>query len=371
MFDNFGLGELFFLLVLGLLFFGPDRLPGMGARVGRWIASMTQYSKAFMTQWQEEAAVVQDAVQEVKGIRDEIQAARAEIASTMNTARQDVAGGLEDAQQALTEARADVTQRVDDSRKRTAAELTSGTSSSGAKPGIPRAAAQTQAILDKALASRSTTPGSEEISEPVEEIDADKERAEMLRNVKEAFEARAAAQETPEQTTADTAVLTPSTQALASTRTRKEGDDAFSKSQQILASLQAKREGTLQEEAGEPVEDTVKEESETTPAAPAVTVSPTQPSSTPITETEEQETALEIPMPLVEPQEFQKLNSQVARLEEEIQALREEIQALRAGTASRESSAITDEEARETEQEIATEATTETSVAAISVEELA
>ena len=366
MFDNFGLGELFFLAVLGLLFFGPDRLPGMGAKVGRWIASMTQYSKTFMTQWQEEAAVVQDAVEEVKGIRDEIVAARAEIASTMNTARQDVTGGLADAQQALTEAKADVIKRVDDSRKRTAAELAGRTES-----GETRAAAQTQEILDKALAGRSEAPESEETPDTTEEIDPDKERAEMLRNVKEAFQARAAAQETPEQPKVDAAQPTPSTQALASPRTRKEGEDAFSKSQQILASLQAKREGTQQKEADVPVEDSAQGESEKTPPAPASIVSPVQPSSMPVTETEEQGTEIEVPVPLVGPQEFQKLNSQVARLEDQIQSLREEIQALRAGTASRESPTTTDEKARATEQETAIEPTTESSTAVISVEELA
>ena len=87
MLDNLGLGEFFFLALMALLFFGPKRLPQIGARLGRWIRSLTQYSSAFLNEWRDEALAVQDAVQEIKGIRDEIVAARAEIAGTLDTAR--------------------------------------------------------------------------------------------------------------------------------------------------------------------------------------------------------------------------------------------------------------------------------------------
>ena len=94
MLDNLGFGEIAMLALLALLFFGPERLPQMGARIGRWIATLTQSSKAFMNEWREEALVVYDAVEEVKGIRDEIVAARAEIAGTVSTAREDVNDAL-------------------------------------------------------------------------------------------------------------------------------------------------------------------------------------------------------------------------------------------------------------------------------------
>jgi sec-independent protein translocase protein TatB len=105
MLDNFGFGEFFFLALLALLFFGPERLPQIGAKIGQWIASLTQYSKAFMTEWNEEALAIHDAVQEVKGIRDEIAAAQAEIAGTLHTARSDVGD-------ALSGARGDVQQQI-------------------------------------------------------------------------------------------------------------------------------------------------------------------------------------------------------------------------------------------------------------------
>jgi len=105
MLNNLGFGEIATLALMALLFFGPERLPQLGARVGRWIATLTQSSKVFMDEWREEALVVYDAVKEVKGIRDEILAARAEITGTVTTARDDVTG-------ALSGARADVQAQV-------------------------------------------------------------------------------------------------------------------------------------------------------------------------------------------------------------------------------------------------------------------
>jgi sec-independent protein translocase protein TatB len=101
--DNMGLGEFFFLALLALVFFGPERLPGIGARIGRWIRSLTSYSSAFLNEWRDEALAVRDAVEQVKGIRDEIVAARQEIAGSLDTARSDVgdavAGAVHDVRQ--------------------------------------------------------------------------------------------------------------------------------------------------------------------------------------------------------------------------------------------------------------------------------
>jgi len=356
MFDNFGLGELFFLAILGLLFFGPDRLPGMGAKLGRWIANMTQYSKAFMTQWQEEAAVVQEAVDEVKGIRDEIRAARQEIASTVNTARRDVEGGLTDAQKALSEAKSEVTQRVDESRQRTAADLAGRKES-----GEARAAARTEEILDKALAGRSTAPDSEPKSETPEAIDGDQERAKMLRDVREKLETHAASEESPESPQTKGAQASFATSAVAAPRTRKKGEDAFSKTQKILATLQAKRDGVELETPAEDAEESKVRASQA--VAPPARV--TEPKTVPAVEVEERRAETVVPAPVVEPQAFEKLNSQVARLEDEIQALRAELQALRTERTSPAGPA----KVEETEQATPTEPTTEDSEATVSLEE--
>jgi Sec-independent protein translocase protein TatA len=90
MLDNFGMGEFLMLALFALLFFGPERLPQIGAQLGKWLSKLTSYSKAFMNQWTEEAAAVQGAVQDVMMIRDEIRAAQAEIAESLTAAQQDI-----------------------------------------------------------------------------------------------------------------------------------------------------------------------------------------------------------------------------------------------------------------------------------------
>ncbi len=102
MFDNFGLSEFITLAIFALLFFGPERLPQMGAKLGQWLAKLTKQSRTFMYQWQEEALVIYDAVEEVRGIRDEIVAARNELAGTMSSAQSDITGSLDDVKGTLS-----------------------------------------------------------------------------------------------------------------------------------------------------------------------------------------------------------------------------------------------------------------------------
>jgi Sec-independent protein translocase protein TatA len=98
------MGEFLVLVFFAILFFGPERLPQIGAQVGRWLAQLTQASKQFMNQWTEEAAAIQDAVLEVKGIRDEIRAAQQEISQSLNTARDDITETIDEARGTIREA---------------------------------------------------------------------------------------------------------------------------------------------------------------------------------------------------------------------------------------------------------------------------
>jgi Sec-independent protein translocase protein TatA len=156
MFDNFGLGEFFFLALLALLFFGPERLPQIGARLGRWVGNLTQYSKAFMTEWREEALAIHDAVEEVKGIRDEIVAAQREISGTLDTAREDMVDGLDAAKEAVSDATTDVRTRIQQQRVRAVQDFDqlgegeSGTDSSASvsgASGTDAAISRTQQVL--------------------------------------------------------------------------------------------------------------------------------------------------------------------------------------------------------------------------------
>jgi Sec-independent protein translocase protein TatA len=165
MFDNFGIGEFLMLAFFALLFFGPERLPQMGAKLGRWLAKLTQQSKLFMTQWREEALAIQEAVQEVKGIRDEIMAARNEIAETMNTAQQDVTESLDDARGALGEATSDVSQAITEAGPSALAASGDG---SGEAKGRRTAIEQTQQILADLDRKRA---GSQDVAEEGQDLE--------------------------------------------------------------------------------------------------------------------------------------------------------------------------------------------------------
>jgi Sec-independent protein translocase protein TatA len=171
MLDNLGFGEIFFLGLLLFLFFGPERLPQLGAQVGRWVSNLTRYSGAFMTEWREEALVVQDALQQVKGIRDEIAAARADIASTLHETRDDLG-------EAVESARWDVGQQVQHATRFTPEGRAAGAVAAKAAPrtallqslpldGAPSSAAahsegaavdKTQQVVDQLLAKRAAVP---------------------------------------------------------------------------------------------------------------------------------------------------------------------------------------------------------------------
>jgi Sec-independent protein translocase protein TatA len=165
MFDNFGIGEFLMLAFFALLFFGPERLPQMGAKLGRWLAKLTQQSKLFMTQWREEALAIQEAVQEVKGIRDEIMAARNEIAETMHTAQQDVTESLDDARGALGEATSDVSQAITEAGPSALAASGDG---SGEAKGRRTAIEQTQQILADLDRKRA---GSQDVAEEGQDLE--------------------------------------------------------------------------------------------------------------------------------------------------------------------------------------------------------
>lgn len=90
---NFNWIELLFILVLGILLFGPDRLPAIGAKLGSYARALQSLSGQFMAQWWEEAGVasvaregtdvvatVREAVAEVRGAVRPIEEAAAVVA---------------------------------------------------------------------------------------------------------------------------------------------------------------------------------------------------------------------------------------------------------------------------------------------------
>ncbi len=160
MLDNFGLMEFLTLALMALLLFGPERLPQYAARLGRWLASLTRYSKAFMTQWSDEALAIQDAVAEVRGIRDEILSAQQEISGSLVTAREDITGAIGDARETVKQLTPNPQALLDGVGTTPAPLGASRTQDTGPTPpsGDDVAIAKSQQVLDELMKKRATTP---------------------------------------------------------------------------------------------------------------------------------------------------------------------------------------------------------------------
>ena len=298
MLDNFGMGEFLMLALFALLFFGPERLPEMGARIGRWLGQLTQASKMFMTQWTEEAAAIQDAVREVQGIRDEIRAAQAEISGSLDIARQDIEQTIgeaqstvrqaavtprgilqasEDAQDAAPDARPPDTSTLP--RLATAEETETATrrapaSSSGSES---EALSKTQNVLDDLMAKRGLPPATTEApgdngAESTPDQDAEYER--NVQAISEIMErdAQRAEQKTTEsepeadQTAAPSTLSQPASPALEQDekpdqeepeegKVEQPQETAFDKTQRILDGLLGKPAEPEPEAQAEPSGD--------------------------------------------------------------------------------------------------------------------
>jgi Sec-independent protein translocase protein TatA len=159
MLDNFGIWEFLLLALFALLFFGPERLPQIGAKLGHWLSQLTQYSKAFMNQWSDEALAIQDALQEVKGIRDEIVAAQAEIASSLHTARDEIDGTIREARGVVDAARPKSILDLDAPPPALPAGAAAPIDGApGAGSGDDVAIAKTQQVLDDLMKNRAQPP---------------------------------------------------------------------------------------------------------------------------------------------------------------------------------------------------------------------
>jgi sec-independent protein translocase protein TatB len=70
MFD-IGIGELLVLAVVGLLVFGPDRLPKAAAQAGQWLRRVREMGQSARQDLVQSAGIdLQDTVDSVRGLRD-------------------------------------------------------------------------------------------------------------------------------------------------------------------------------------------------------------------------------------------------------------------------------------------------------------
>ena len=61
---NLGITEMFFLFVLGLLLFGPKKLPEIGRQLGKALAEFKRASNEFQSQLHEEVRKLEQAEEE-------------------------------------------------------------------------------------------------------------------------------------------------------------------------------------------------------------------------------------------------------------------------------------------------------------------
>jgi len=79
---NFNWVELLFILVLGILLFGPDRLPTIGAKLGSYARVLQGLSGQFLAQWWEEAGAA-DVAREGTEVVTTVREAVAEVQSAV------------------------------------------------------------------------------------------------------------------------------------------------------------------------------------------------------------------------------------------------------------------------------------------------
>jgi Sec-independent protein translocase protein TatA len=355
MLDNFGLGEFFFLALLALLFFGPERLPQIGAKFGRWVAGLTQYSKAFLTEWREEALAIHEAVEEVKGIRDEIVAARAELSSTLDTAREDLTEGVDAAKEAVSGARLDVTQRLQEQQQQTVADLEQMAEGERGEvtpdgAGEQEAIERTQQILD-GLVKRRQDAVVAEAGDDGAGAETPAEGGHDLLLEEDESKATVPPQSSTEQVGA----------GVVETETEEAPEQPkvtpYERTQRILEELKQKRSGVVVEgpavASGEPEPSAVvstqegeaqgKEPEQEEPSRPKTAaafdrtqeilqglIKKRKSEAEPAATVEAIASVDEAQVTSIDPAEFEQLSVQVAQLRDEMAALRQEVQALRA-----------------------------------------
>lgn len=298
MFDNLGMAEFLTIAFFALLFFGPERLPRMGAKLGEWLAKLTQQSRLFMTQWREEALAVQEAVEEVRGIRDEIMAARNEIASSVNTAQQDINQSLDDAKKVVSSSQVTLADLAEQARqeKQQPAQVAAGTKAK--QDGDRSAIEQTQKILAELALKLSPLPGAQPET-PVSPTEAP------------SLLVQAPAVERVELSEAAKGETLP---PVLEERPEKQVQDEWSKNYNLVQDM-LKPRAQPEEARKEPVAgDETKED-----ALPKQEPSPSI----------QDKKAPEI-RPAVSDQEVKQLNEQVSTLQNELRSLRRELEALRA-----------------------------------------
>lgn len=82
MLAKIGMGEIFIILMIALLIFGPDKLPQLGRSVGKAIGSVKKYMNETTQELKEAMGDVNDLEKEVKEIGNDLKKAVTDIGTT-------------------------------------------------------------------------------------------------------------------------------------------------------------------------------------------------------------------------------------------------------------------------------------------------
>lgn len=101
--SNFNGMEIFFILVLALIIFGPERLPEIGAKLGQYTRTLRQVSSQIMTQWRQEVGL-DETVNQGKGLAADLRSASEEIKKSIQPVEKTIAAATKPTLKTLNDA---------------------------------------------------------------------------------------------------------------------------------------------------------------------------------------------------------------------------------------------------------------------------
>jgi len=107
--DILGIGfpELFLILIIAMMIFGPRRLPELAVKAGRFLGELRSMSSGLMTEWQREITAAAR-LEELEKTRQEFRDIQAEVQQT----RRNLAAEASSSMKTLAEAHQEVTTEV-------------------------------------------------------------------------------------------------------------------------------------------------------------------------------------------------------------------------------------------------------------------
>lgn len=101
--SNFNGLEFFFILVLALIIFGPERLPAIGAKLGEYTRTLRQISSQIMAQWRQEVGL-DETVDQGKGFAAELRSTSEEIKKSIRPVEKTIAAAAKPSLKTINDA---------------------------------------------------------------------------------------------------------------------------------------------------------------------------------------------------------------------------------------------------------------------------